>query len=78
MTTFSVGDTNKVSGVTGSIDLGPFQSLPLTVDGSHDVTITVGFTGANGGFAVIAITGRAPDQIDQVPGIGFRNRIYNT
>ena len=77
-TTFSVGDTNEVSGVTGSTDAGPAQPLPLTVEGTHRVVIGVGFTGDTGGWAVIHITGRVADQIDQVPGVGFRNRAYNT
>lgn len=78
MTTFSVGNTTQVSGVTASVDAGPAQPLPVTVDGSHQVVIGVGFTGDSGGFAVIHITGRDDDRIDQVQGIPFRNRAYAT
>jgi hypothetical protein len=80
--TFSLGSTNQVSGAAASVDGGPGGPLPVTVTGDHLVTISVGFTGQNNGFADIIIVGslggRDTDRIAQFPGLPFRERSYRT
>jgi hypothetical protein len=80
--TFSVGATDQVIGVTGSVDAGPGAPLPITVTGHHQVAVAVGFTGNGGGSAEIKIAGSSggatTDTINQSPGLPVRNRIYNT
>jgi hypothetical protein len=80
--TFSLGTNSQVIAAIASIDVGPSAPLPVAVTGHHHVTMTVTFTGNSGGFADIDITsstgGSDSDHIMQVPGLGFRNRIYGT
>jgi len=78
---FSVGETNGVGGITAASGAAP-AALPLTViGGTHQtVVITAGFTGNDGGSAVILVTGGAggsdASRIRQLTSLPFRTGVF--
>ena len=80
--TFSLGPTTKIGAVTVACSCEPGTTLPITVKGSGNrtVTITAGFTGNDGGSADIIVTGSAggtdESRIRQLTTLPFRNAIF--
>ena len=80
--TFDVGATHQVIGAVASVDDGAAHPLPVSVVAHHKVLVDVAFTGNDGGWADIVITGTSTppvtDRIEQVTGLPTRDRIYRT
>ena len=77
--TFSLGQTDQVGGVTAAATAALGGTLPLTVTGGphQTVSIVVGFTGNDGGSAVIEVTSNQSagdsSRIRQITSIPFRD-----
>lgn len=77
--TFSVGETNQVGAVTVAASSTAGNTLPLTVTGGphQTVSIVIGFTGNEGGSAVIEVrsnqTGSDSSRIRQITSFPFRD-----
>src|SRR5262249_27570315 len=77
--TFSLGETTQVGDVTLAATDEPGDALPLTVTGGKHqiVSIIVGFTGDEGGSAVIEVTsslaGGDASRIRQIATFPFRD-----
>jgi len=77
--TFSLGATTHVGAITVTCSCDPGNTLPITVKGSGNRTVTInaGFTGGDGGSADVLVTGSAggtdDSRIRQLSTLPFRN-----
>ena len=77
--TFSVSETNQVGGITVAASSTPVNELPFTVGGGfhQTISIVVGFTGNDGGSAVIDVIsdqiGSDSSRIRQITSFPFRD-----
>lgn len=86
--TFTVGETTHVGAVVATVDTPPAGPLPVSVIGAaaaepprhHLIAITVGFTGDEGGSAVIEVSGSFglsdPSRIRQITSLPFRSGFF--
>ena len=80
--TFSVGQTTQVGTVTVAASSGGGNTLPLKLKGgSHQtVAVTAGFTGSDGGTAIINVVssqgGSDVSRIRQITSFPFRDAIF--